>query len=142
MNQPLPLNARRIGVEWPIPEGGIGATARTDDAGQPYIGLYPLCPKGQPACQPIEFPRSRLMIDVVVGYDRGLEIVVFIDAEITSWGLNLRVVVPTHIGFLRTRRRLSARWGSPSPQFHNCPTTADWLVFPFSKKDEPEGDDT
>jgi hypothetical protein len=90
----LPLNAGRIRLEWPIEQGGFGVTARTDTAGLPYIGLYRLDPQNYAEPRPIEFPRDRLSIGLIAGYDGDRVIQVFIAVEITVKGLRLRVNMP------------------------------------------------
>jgi len=115
VKQSLPLNAKEIGLEWPIEEGGIGVTARTDSAGLPYIGLYPLSPNGNSTGYVVEFTRERLMTNIVAGYVKGHAILVFIDVEVTVRGLHLRVVMPPAMLNCGYDRSLSARWGTKSP---------------------------
>jgi hypothetical protein len=131
MVMPLPLNALEIFVEWRLDNHGLGVTAFTDEAGLPYIGLYPLDWSGIPTGLPTYFQRRRLMADVVVGFVWGQPIVVFIDAEVTVRGLDLRLCLPVLLtpqgGY---PRHLSARWGDPAPKFHGFPANNNWLVQP------------
>ena len=128
---PLPLGAKTIGREWPIEEGGFGATAKTDEAGQPIIGLYPLNRNGQPCGQASEYFYQHLMIRIVAGYDnRYKAVVVYADVEVTTHGMNLRVLVPPHLMERGLDRYLSAAWGSAPPQTYEAPTNANWLVMP------------
>jgi|GEM_PF-4631325 len=132
----FPLAAEKIGLEWPIEEGGIGITARTDETGQPYIGLYPLDPTGQPAGECCEFPRSRLMIDVVAGYRRGQAIVVYLHADVTERGLDMRVIMPVYMARRGYPHRLSASWEGVSLQLYEDPAKdcGTVIVWPFEEK--------
>ncbi len=68
MMKPIPLNAPEIFVEWRKGECGLGITAFTDEAGRPFIGLYPLNWDGTAIGAPVYFQRSRLMADIMVGF--------------------------------------------------------------------------
>jgi hypothetical protein len=128
----VPLNAGEIGIEWPISEGGIGVTARTDRTGLPYIGLYPLSPMGLPAGQPTVFARDRLLVSVVAGYSQmRIPITVFIDVEITRQGMTLRINMPVRLMRLGYERYLKTTWGKPSPRICNFPSNSNWAVPPW-----------
>lgn len=117
MNWPYPLNAPEISVEWRHDEYGLGITAMTDEAGQPYIGLYPLDLEGIQSGQPIYFRRSRLIADILVGYNNYKPASIYIDADVSMRGLDVRLR-PFH-GFIGPKQpcHLYACWrGSNSPQ--------------------------
>lgn len=126
----LPLGAREIGCEWVFEEGGFGITAKTDEAGQPVIGVYPLSKDGLPSGHQTEYAYQRLLIRIVAGYDKGKAIVVFADVEITGIGMNLRVLVPPHLMESGLDRHLSAKWGSPPPRRYEPPANGNWAIEP------------
>ncbi len=135
MTPPLPFNARLIGLQWPTEHGGIGVTARTDEAGQAIIGLYPLNPAGEASGQATEFAHHRLMIRVIAGYDENCKaIIIYADIEITALGVGLRVVVPPHLMSRGYDRYLFAAWGSRSPRLHDAPANANWPLAPLLRK--------
>ena len=112
---PLPINAPRIKLEWPIEQGGFGVTARTDRAGLPIIGLYPLDPKGLPTGKPIEFAHGQLVLRVVVGHDEEQHVITVIaDIIIDYRGLALRVIMPEHMIECGYDRYLFVAWSSQS----------------------------
>jgi hypothetical protein len=117
MMKPIPLNASEIFVEWRKDECGIGITTFTDEAGLPYIGLYPLDFEGQPAGLPTYFQRSRLMADVFVGFMWCKPAVLFINVEVTGRGLDVRLTIPSSIAGQDAPRHLWAYWGGPEPKF-------------------------
>ncbi len=79
------------------------------------------------------------MIRLVAGHDRGVEIIVFIEVEITDRGLEVRVA-PGQPGLPGYDEHLVARWGDPSPQFPDYPANANWTVIPFPEKEEIQGE--
>ena len=111
----LPVNAEEIYVDYHVKEGGVGITAFTDDAGQPYLGIRVLNWEGNPCGPPVYFRRTRLMAEIVVGVVAKCPVVAFIDAEIDRSGLRVRLSPPpsTHTGM--PQRHLSALWGSGPP---------------------------
>ena len=111
----LPLDATEIYVNWRIDGGGIGVTAFTDEAGEPYLGIRALDWDGNPCGFPIYFRRTRLMADIVVGFVSRKPVVVFIDMELDGWGLRVRLNQPTTMQALGYPRHLSARWGGHPP---------------------------
>jgi hypothetical protein len=133
MRPQFPLDAADIFVEWVTTEGGIGVVAFTDEAGLPYIGLYPLNRMGRPNGLPCWFQRSRLMSDVAVGFRNGTPIVVFIDVEVSTRGVSLIVCVPCSKVPYGYHRRMSAKWGSGSPRygFVVFPANSNWPSLPF-----------
>lgn len=98
MRWPFPLNASEIFVEWKQDECGLGITAYTDEAGLPYIGLYPLDFEGLPCGQPVYFQRSRLITNILVGLAQMKPVIVFIDADISLRGLDARLCIPASLG--------------------------------------------
>jgi len=118
MSEQLPLNADDIGLLWPIEEGGFGITASTDEAGLPYIGLYTLNRLGDPMSPPLHFQHQRLMCRLIAGYIRRHPIVVFIDAEVSCRGLNVRFTPPTIIKQRGYKNLKFAAWGSEAPRYH------------------------
>jgi hypothetical protein len=114
---PLPLNAARIRLEWPIEQGGFAVTARTDRAGLPIIGLYSLNPKGLPTGEPIEFAHGQLVLRVVAGHDEEQHpITVIADIIIDYQGLALRVIMPEHMIERGYDRYLFVAWSSQSAE--------------------------
>ncbi len=113
----LPLSASEIFVEWYKSECGIGVTAFTDGTRLPYIGLYPLDFEDCAAGLPVYFQRSRLMTPLVVGFLSSKPAVLFLDAEVTGRGLNVRLVITSCIEGKLTSRRLWAGWGEAAPKF-------------------------
>lgn len=123
----LPLGARKIGLVWPVQEGGFGVTACTDSAGQPVIGLYPLNPEGRPSGQETSYAYQRLLIRLVVGYDTDRRaIIVFADIEVAPRGLLLRVVIPPNLAARELDTHLSVKWGSKPPSFYEAPANGNW----------------
>jgi len=133
MNALLPFGVRDAYVEWTTAEGGLGVVAFTDDVGLPFIGLYPLNRMGHPNGLPCWFQRSRLMSDMAIGFRNGEPVVIFIDAEVSDWGISLIVYMPRSNAPYLLERRLSARWGSMPPRlgFSTCPANSNWLTFPY-----------
>ena len=131
MTRPLPLNALEIYVEWRLEDYGLGVTAFTDEAGLPYIGLYPIDWEGCPTGLPTYFQRTRLMADIVVGFIWTKPAVIFIDAEVTTRGLDLTLCLPLYLsGKEDYTRHLSAKWNSPAPTFYAFPANSNWPVNP------------
>ncbi len=132
MTPTFPIDAEEIHIKWQIEGGGLGVTAFTDEAGLPYIGLYPLNWAGEPTGLPSRFQRIRLMADVVVGFVERKPIVVFIDAEVTQRGLELRLCLPLHMAKLGHPRYLSARWGGEKPIYRMriFPANTNWVINP------------
>lgn len=110
MNWPFPLSAPEISVEWHKEECGLGVTAYTDEAGLPYIGLYQLDFEGIPCGQPIYFQRQRLMADVLIGLNNLKPVVVYIDADISARGLDVRLCLPLGVIGQKEPRHLWAHW--------------------------------
>ncbi|MGB9152203.1 MAG: hypothetical protein WCD70_03845 [Alphaproteobacteria bacterium] len=136
MTTALPLDAGEIYVHWRIEGGGIGVTAFTDEAGDPYIGLCPLNWNGDPCGPPLYLQRMRLMADIVVGFMSRKPVVVFVDAEITSHGLQVRISEPPHLTRFGHPRHISARWGDPPPTHRMIlyPAHFDWFVTQHFKE--------
>ena len=136
MTVALPLDASEIYVHWRIDGGGIGVTAFTDEAGDPYIGFYPLNWNGDPCGPPLYFRRMRLMADIVVGFTSQKPVVVFVDAEITTRGLQVRVDQPLCMAHLGYPRHISARWGDPPPMHRMTlyPANTNWVINPYFRE--------
>jgi hypothetical protein len=135
MSNQLPLDAEEIHIKWRIDEGGIGVTAYTDEAGLPYIGLYPLNWEGQPTGLPVRFQRRRLMADVVAGFLKRKPIVVFIDAEATARGLELTTDPPPVIVARGYERHKFSSWGSEAPRYAMIvhPANSNWPIIPYPR---------
>ena len=118
MSEQLPLNAEDIDLKWHIQEGGIGITASTDETGLPYIGLYLLNRMGDPISFPISLQHQHLMCRLVAGYIKRQPIIVFIDAEVTVSGLNVRFVPPAVIKQRGYKKHTFVAWGSEGPRYH------------------------
>jgi hypothetical protein len=106
----LPLSAASIKLEWPIAQGGIGASACTDETGQTYIKLYRLIPEIYVPGLAVEYPKARVMIDAVAGYDQNRRIIVFVDAEVTYRGLDLKIIPPPSMAMPYYTRHLFRAW--------------------------------
>jgi len=117
MSFQLPLDADEIHIKWQINEGGIGLTAFTDNAGLPYIGLYPLNSLGDATGLPVRFQRRRLMANIVAGFAQREPIVVFIDATTTPRGLELTVCPPLLIARRGYERHTFVAWDSDAPRY-------------------------
>jgi hypothetical protein len=106
----LPLNAREIYVTWWTAGGGVGITAYTDEAGLPYIGLYPIDEDAEPSIKPFYFQRSQLISNIVVSHTDNQPSVAFIDIEVTQKGLEVKLIPPLLKDFRNSTRRLVAHW--------------------------------
>jgi hypothetical protein len=108
----LPLNADEIGFEWPIEEGGIGVTARTDQGGTPLIGLYQLKNTKRGSGRYCEFPRDRIKTGIVAGYTANRKPVkVFIDVALTPRGMEMHVSLPATLRDRGYPTQMFAAWG-------------------------------
>ncbi len=136
MNRTLPRNAEGIGCLWKIEEGGFGITSRTDAAGQPIIGIFPLNRFGLPAGRTAEFPfRDHLIIRLIAGYDaRGRGIVVYADTTVTMLGIKLRVLVPPFMIMRGLRRYFFVPWTEPLPIFTKAPANSNWSILPMPRE--------
>jgi len=132
---PLPIGADDIQVEWVTTEGGVSATAFTDNEGIAYIGLCPLNRMGSPNGLPCWFRCAQLKEDIVVGYRGQKPIVISVDVEASKHGLNLSVVVPLDNGCQYESHSFS-EWGSERPRygFMAGPANSNWPVNPFPKE--------
>jgi len=136
MRPSFPFNAEEIHLTWPIKEGGLGVTASTDDAGNPYIGLYSLNSRGEPTGWPSRFRRARLMANVVAGFMEQKPITVFIDAEVTMRGLGLTVSPPPFIVVRGYERHKFMSWDSEAPRYAMAvsPVNSNWPLMPWAKE--------
>jgi len=114
----LPRNAKSTYTEWPITEGGVYATAWTDQKGKPYLSASILNRIGKTTGLPGWLRRRRFKSDMVVGFIGNRPLVMNVRITALKDGLELVIRMPRDIKSARDfiERRFTP-WGSNTPSF-------------------------